>query len=158
MSVQPRAVLVTMTKPATVVRVEIPGPPMAWARPKAQRHAAGIRFYEDGKRTSYRNLCAVLMKQAMGGRAPLDGALRLTLEAVFPCPAARRLKRSLRPTEPHAKKPDGSNLQKLVEDAGNGILWLDDSQIAEWSGRKRVGAQGEAPCVLLTVESLGGAP
>lgn len=29
----------------------------------------------------------------------------------------------------HTKKPDAGNLQKLVEDALNGLMWVDDSQV-----------------------------
>ncbi len=29
----------------------------------------------------------------------------------------------------HVKKPDAGNLQKLVEDALNGLMWVDDSQV-----------------------------
>lgn len=31
---------------------------------------------------------------------------------------------------------DGSNFQKLLEDAFNGVIWGDDEQIDEWQGRK----------------------
>lgn len=33
-------------------------------------------------------------------------------------------------------EPDGDNLEKLVWDAFNTLIWDDDSQIEEWSGRK----------------------
>jgi Holliday junction resolvase RusA-like endonuclease len=36
--------------------------------------------------------------------------------------------------------PDGDNLEKLLWDAMNGKIWLDDSQIIEWSGRKVLGS------------------
>ena len=29
----------------------------------------------------------------------------------------------------HIKRPDSTNLQKLVEDALNGLFWIDDSQV-----------------------------
>ena len=29
----------------------------------------------------------------------------------------------------HTKRPDSTNLQKLVEDALNGLFWIDDSQV-----------------------------
>lgn len=35
-------------------------------------------------------------------------------------------------------EPDGDNLEKLVWDAFNGEIWIDDSQIKEWSGRKEL--------------------
>lgn len=32
--------------------------------------------------------------------------------------------------KPHTKRPDGDNLEKFVNDALTGVLWVDDSQIA----------------------------
>ena len=32
-------------------------------------------------------------------------------------------------TEFHIKRPDSTNLQKIVEDALNGLFWIDDSQV-----------------------------
>lgn len=33
-------------------------------------------------------------------------------------------------------EPDGDNLEKLLWDAFNERIWIDDSQIEEWQGRK----------------------
>ena len=37
---------------------------------------------------------------------------------------------------PHAIRPDGDNLEKFVNDAMNGLLWDDDSQIV-WMIRSK---------------------
>lgn len=37
-------------------------------------------------------------------------------------------------------EPDGDNLEKLLWDAFNGKIWIDDSQILEWTGRKVLGS------------------
>ncbi|OPY74938.1 MAG: Endodeoxyribonuclease RusA [Syntrophorhabdus sp. PtaU1.Bin153] len=50
------------------------------------------------------------------------------------------------------KKPDCSNYLKGLEDALNGILWRDDSQIAIVNVRKRYAAK--EPKTVLTVLSL----
>lgn len=39
-------------------------------------------------------------------------------------------KRALQHKWPHDKKPDGDNLEKFLNDALNGIVWADDSQIS----------------------------
>lgn len=49
----------------------------------------------------------------------------------------------------HTQKPDLSNLIKLVEDAGNGILWIDDSQIIQLNCEK---FWSEAEGIEITVE------
>lgn len=59
-----------------------------------------------------------------------------------------------RPERPHAKKPDASNVLKAVEDAGTGVLWLDDAQIALLHVHKRIAAQGDAPRVELQIREL----
>lgn len=39
-------------------------------------------------------------------------------------------------TQPHTTRPDGDNLEKFLNDALNGIVWKDDSQIA-WMLRSK---------------------
>ncbi len=48
-------------------------------------------------------------------------------------------------------RPDASNCLKLVEDALNGVLWRDDSQIVEVSVRK---SYAHTPVTVLTVEAV----
>ena len=59
------------------------------------------------------------------GKAPLTGALCLIVTFFFLRPKSVSAKK--RPH--HIVKPDASNLLKVVEDSGNGLLWCDDSQI-----------------------------
>lgn len=35
-------------------------------------------------------------------------------------------------------EPDGDNLEKLLWDAFNGEIWISDSQVQEWTGRKEL--------------------
>jgi Holliday junction resolvase RusA-like endonuclease len=56
--------------------------------------------------------------------SPTDKPVILTLKFGFIKPKTNKKKH-------HTQKPDLSNLIKLVEDAGNGILWVDDSQIIQ---------------------------
>jgi Holliday junction resolvase RusA-like endonuclease len=52
------------------------------------------------------------------------------------------------------KKPDCSNYLKGLEDALNGILWRDDSQLSIVSMRKRYASK--EPKTTLTIGTLGG--
>jgi hypothetical protein len=45
-----------------------------------------------------------------------------------------------------------------VKDAGKGVLWLDDSQVARLVVLKAIGAQGEAPGLWMKVQPITGAP
>jgi len=51
----------------------------------------------------------------------------------------------------HVVKPDASNALKLLEDAGNGILWKDDSQIVFATVTKEY---GDPERIEITVKEL----
>lgn len=84
----------------------------------------------------------------------LDGPLEVCVLAVFTCPKGDWRKTSPRARRRHAKKPDGENVAKAVLDAATEILWRDDSQVSDLHVTKRIGAQGEAPYVEITVRPL----
>lgn len=54
----------------------------------------------------------------------------------------------------HAVKPDRDNLQKSFQDALNGILYRDDSQICAGSVRKYRAAVYEQPHVEVVLSEL----
>jgi Holliday junction resolvase RusA-like endonuclease len=64
----------------------------------------------------------------------LEGPVALELAAFFLKPKSVSKKRAF-----HTVKPDGSNILKLFEDAGNGVLWRDDSQIVSAKVTKQYG-------------------
>lgn len=63
------------------------------------------------------------------GYKTILGACRVSFTFAFQRPKSVTRKH-------HTVRPDGDNLQKLVQDAGNKILWHDDGLISEWSGKK----------------------
>lgn len=102
----------------------------------------------------WKGKAAVFMREAMNGSAPIEGAVRMTVEAVFSCPASKHRKREPRMSEPHTGPRDLDNICKAVGDAAIGVLFLDDRQVAELHAKKRVGAQGEAPRVIVMAEAI----
>jgi Holliday junction resolvase RusA-like endonuclease len=73
-----------------------------------------------------------MAQQAMNGRAPIAGPVRVRMVAHFAIPASWSKKRrdaAARAETFPAKRPDASNLAKLAEDAMNGIVYADDAQI-----------------------------
>lgn len=50
----------------------------------------------------------------------------------------------------HTQRPDRNNLEKLVEDALNGVAYKDDSQVCVGEYSKR---WAEKDCVIFTIES-----
>lgn len=83
-----------------------------------------------------------------------EGALELRVVAVFRCPKSDERKRSLTPRRMKATRPDAENVAKAVQDAGTGILWTDDAQVARLVVEKVYGARGEVPRVELTVLAM----
>ena len=112
------------------VTITIPGLPIAKGRP---RLGAGGNVYTPDTTKSAEEVLAVAMRQACS--APMEGPLHLLVSFYFRYPKSWPKKRRAAieaGAEPwHTVKPDTSNLVKLVEDAGNGIIWRDDAQIAK---------------------------
>lgn len=81
---------------------------------------------------------------------PLSGPLELSLTFLLPRP--KRLRQGSRVR--HTAKPDRSNLEKAVEDAMNGIVWGDDSQVCAGEVEKWYAASDESPGVRVEVKPL----
>lgn len=140
-----------------MITITIPGEPVAQGRPRAFKTPGGfIRTYDPKKSRDWKGTAQVHMTEALrqaGERLPAfsDGPLELHVVAVFSCPASRYRKGTPRPREPHAKRPDGDNVLKAVQDAAEGVLYARDAQIARAVVDKVTGAQGEAPRVEVVV-------
>lgn len=133
------------------IRFEIPGDPVAKARPRAAMVAGRARLYTPAKTEKYEARVAVFGQQAMAGRAPLAGAVALSVTALFPIPPSWPKKRQAAAragTEMHTKKPDADNCAKAVLDGLNGVVWKDDSQVVKLSIEKRY---AEVPRVVVEV-------
>jgi Holliday junction resolvase RusA-like endonuclease len=130
----------------------VPGEPHGKGRPRATR---GGRMFTPAKTVAYEGLVAYAAKQEMGERAPLDGPLKVDIQAVHSIPASwSKRKKSESSGGPATCKPDIDNIVKSIADGGNGVLWVDDKQIASLSAAKRY---GESPGVWVTVEVLANA-
>lgn len=135
------------------IHFEIPGDPVAKARPRAAMVGGHARLYTPAKTEKYEARVAVFGQQAMAGRAPLEGALALSVVALFPIPASWPKKRQAAAragTELHTKKPDLDNVIKAIKDGLNGIVWGDDSQVAVF--RECIKGYSDTPLVKVTVE------
>ena len=83
-----------------------------------------------------------IANRAMGGRPLLTGAVELHVKAVLPIPTSWSVKRQADAAAGRilpAKKPDLSNVIKLLEDGCNTVVWRDDAQITDMSLSKRYG-------------------
>ncbi len=135
-----------------MILATIPGKPMGEPRPRATTIGGHARLYTPKESTSYRAMVAHFVRDAMAGARPLTGPVRLTIDAFRACPKTDERKREPRPQRRWTTKPDASNVAKIVEDALNGVAWIDDAQVAELVVRKWTAAQGEAPRVEVRIE------
>jgi len=88
------------------------------------------------------------------GARPVAGPLRVTIIVYRPQPATYPKRPTKSKPWPWAwiSRPDRTNFEKIVEDALNGICWLDDAQIIDGVTLKRWGEPG----VRVIVEELAG--
>lgn len=121
-----------------VIEITIPGTPTAKGRAKAVRMGkTGIRMYTPTKTASYEATCRTFAKVAMAGNAPLSEPLAVSFILHMPIPSSlSQKKQAALIGTPHTKKPDASNIVKAVEDAFNGVVWNDDSQISLLTAQK----------------------
>jgi Holliday junction resolvase RusA-like endonuclease len=127
-----------------VIRITLAIEPVAKGRPRLARSG---HTYTPPKTRTFENTVAVLARREYGAREPLGGPLNVSMRFVFvPGKSVKR--------KHHTVKPDCSNLIKGVEDALNGIVWRDDSQIVQVEGRKLYDVSGGRPRIEVTVEEL----
>lgn len=137
-----------------MIRVHVPGQPVAKGRPRITTVNGSPRSYTPAKTVAYEGLIALAGQEVMDGRELLDGPLSLTVQAIFQQPKGWSKKRclaALLSPEWHTGRPDGDNILKAVGDGLNGIVWRDDSQVARCVITK---AYGETPGLTVEVTPL----
>lgn len=133
-----------------MIRLTVPGQPVAKGRPRAGTVNGKVRMFTPAKTVNYEGLIALAGQQAMDGAPLIDGPLRLSVTATFAIPASWSKKRVAGALW-HTGRPDGDNLLKAVGDGLNGVVWKDDSQIAVAEIRK---LYGPTPGLLVEVLPL----
>jgi Holliday junction resolvase RusA-like endonuclease len=137
-----------------VIRIEVPGAPVAKGRARLTTRGGFARAYTPAKTSRYEDLIRLAAGNAMSGRSPLEGALRVVVHAYVPMPKSMSLKKRveaeagiLRPIT----RPDCDNYLKCALDGLNQIAFRDDAQVAELVGIK---AYSEKPRLVVTIEEL----
>ncbi|MBZ0073637.1 RusA family crossover junction endodeoxyribonuclease [Bordetella hinzii] len=150
---------------ATIV-FTIPGAPQGKGRAKSSSRIGRdprtgaprvfTRHYTPEKTASYESLVKLAAAQAMAGREPYTGPIRMDLDIVLPIPASWsgvRQRRAAAGEIAPTTKPDSDNVEKAVKDGINGIVYRDDVQVVQDSKRKVYGA---VPGVTVRVTVLEG--
>ena len=134
------------------VEFVIPGPPVAKGRARSFVRNGHVAHYTPEKTARYENLVKLAAQQAMQGRAPADGALRLMVRAFFTIPASwSQRKRSAAVGQPVTKRPDLDNVIKAIKDGCNGVIWADDCQCTELHASKLYAEQPRVEVVVAAV-------
>lgn len=136
--------------------ITIPGPPQPQQRSRAVLRGGRAGVYEPKESRSWKGTAQVWMQKEMRKRKPWEAgvALSVDIEAVFPCPASAHKKIPVGFRWHTKAQGDCDNIAKAVLDAGNGVLWDDDRQVAMLTVRKFVAAQGQLAHVRVRVEEL----
>ena len=138
------------------IRFFIPGEPLAQPRPRATARMIGkravARVYNPSGKT--RDLKDAIRQEALRvhrGGLPVHGARpsHLRIEFRMPRPKRKVWKTKPMPREPHTAKPDLDNMEKLVMDALEGVLWKNDSQVASKSSVKFICEGSESPGIFV---------
>lgn len=141
-----------------MIRFHIPGEPIAKGRPRATTINGAARLYTPTKTVNYESLVALAAQQMMRSAElrMLTGPLHMEFRVVFGTPKSWTKKRlaahAIRP-EYVTKRPDLDNLMKALSDGMNGVVYADDCQIAQCTGRK---VYGDQPGVWVTVSGVLG--
>ena len=112
-----------------MLEIIIPGAPVPKMRPRL-----GLNCVYD--KQHYKKVGLQSYIASKYGKPLFDGPLSVTIYYLMPIPDSWPAYKKRRPPI-HVDKPDCDNLTKWILDAGNGILWKDDSQIFAISEMKR---------------------
>lgn len=119
-----------------ILTLKVPGPPVGKQRARTFTHRQSGRIVSmtPRKTATQESYIKALFVHKYPGHVPFVGALELELVISLPIPksASKTRAKDMRWQRVlPVKKPDCSNVLKLVEDALNGLAYKDDAQIVD---------------------------
>lgn len=148
-----------------MMHATIPGAPVGKGRPRLTTRGGFARAYTPKPTLTWEAGAAMVLRSAWG-KAPHDGPVRVTVDAVASRPKAM-LPREMGGSAPKSRpppvgrcwrttKPDVDNVAKATLDAlvQAGVI-RDDVQVVELVARSLYAALDEGPCVEVTVSEAG---
>lgn len=125
------------------ITFSVPGDPVPQPRPRITTRGCHGHAYTPASHAihAYRHAVALAAKAA--GATPTDRApITLIVDLVFARPKSHYRKAGLRDNAPVLPRADCSNCLKGIEDALNGVAWVDDSQVGRVVVEKSYGSEG----------------
>ena len=138
----------------STITFNVPGQPYGKGRPRVGNVRGRARMFTPEKTVSYENKVAFVAQQAMAGAALIEGAVDVSLFIVCQIPASWSKKKQAAATAGAifpTTKPDIDNIEKIIYDAINGVVWKDDVQVVDV---KKVKRYGPVPGVNVRIEVL----
>lgn len=120
---------------------EVPLQPVGKGRPRFTRHG---HAYTPTKTRDFEKAVAQAFRVAYPDHEPFTGPVSVEVYAFFAIPESwtkKKREAALAGGVPHIGRPDADNCLKVVEDALNGLAFVDDSQITDASVQKRYGSR-----------------
>jgi len=115
-----------------MITFKVDGDPVGKQRARYAKRGNFVQTYTPDKTRNYESSIKEAAIEAMGSSECLETPVNLYLYIRAPIPKSlpkKRLEACLNGSEKPIKKPDASNVLKSVEDAMNGVVYKDDSQI-----------------------------
>jgi len=140
------------------VAFTIPAEPIAQGRPRFSTHGKFPRAYDPARSKDAKAYLSMFAREAMaeaGFDKPFAGPLCLRARFAFALPKTQHRKRIPVPEQWRTKKPDCDNLIKLLLDAIDQIVFLDDKQISKIVVEKITLEQGMGGYTSVVIEQLG---
>lgn len=132
-----------------ILSFAVPGLPRGWARARLAK--GGAHHFTDAKTAAFKDSVAFWCLQAMkreGVAGLVLGPVELSIRVFLPIPASLSAKkRKALAGMPCPRKPDIDNLNKIIMDALNGVLYRDDVQVTGISAQK---TYRDDPCTTVT--------
>jgi len=138
--------------------IDFAGAPVAKGRPKFARVGRGEGAfnvaYTPDKTKKYEAALRYAAQEAMAGRPPLSCPLAIEISAFVQIPqswSGKKKREALDGRLAPTKRPDIDNYIKIVADALNTVVFVDDSQIVELIAHK---SYSDRPGMWIAVDPL----
>lgn len=134
---------------------EVPGKPMGKQRPRFSRKSGTA--YTPKETGSYENLVRLAFREKYPAHTPTAEPVTLSFCAVFPIPKSWTKRKQIQAAagEIRPGKPDIDNILKIVQDAGNNVIWSDDAQVFKLRDVEKRYGDRPGLTVLIEIEERG---
>lgn len=125
------------------ITFSVPGNPVPQPRPRITTRGGHGHAYTPAGHAIHAYRAAIAAAARAAGATPTTEApITLIVDLVFARPRSHYRKSGLRDDAPTLPRADCSNCLKGIEDALNGVAWVDDSQIGRVVVEKVYGTDG----------------